>query len=544
MTGALFYAFLMSLLIGTILTPCLMLGGRRVGLLDKPGHRKIHKEPIARVGGIAFAVGALVSIGYFAPKFGVVIGVIAGLLIIVCMGSLDDFFDLRVRYKFGGQFLAASVMAIYSHLSWQPFSMFLGFEISSWLAIFLSIIILVAITNAMNLSDGLDGLAGGLSFLSFGLVACLAYQVNDALVMFLTLPVMGGLLGFLRFNTFPARVFMGDGGSQFLGFALGAAALLLTYVERNPFSPLLALFLIGIPLLDLITVMTQRLLTGGNPFQADQEHFHHKLLTLGFSHHQVVLIIYVVQIGLVVLAYVCRWSSDFLLGGLYLLLLVLMGTFYYVVYSGRLSSGPFKRLSAETLDWRTWLHARPWLSKGCLYGLVVGVVGFFLLGVVLPSTLPEKGLYLMVGLGVFVLGGLWGDDKTRLLTTRMGLYLGSTFVLYGFEHALVEATLWLHLLFQTFFGLVFIGLILTIHLDQGKQFTPNPMDYLLLFLALVMPLLFNVQWGVVELGEMMAKLIVLFFVCEVLLQAFSTKVQHLGYLSGGVLLSLATRSFW
>ncbi len=544
MTGTLFYAFLTSLLIGTILTPCLMLGARQIGLLDQPGHRKVHKEPIARIGGIAFAVGALASIGYWAPKIDVVIGVVAGLLIIICMGSLDDFFDLRVRYKFGGQFLAAGVLVLYSHLSWQPFSMFLGLEISFWLATPLSIIMLVAITNAVNLSDGLDGLAGGVSFLSFGLVAYLAYQINDTLVMFLTLPVMGGLLGFLRFNTYPARVFMGDGGSQFLGFALGAATLLLTYVERNPLSPLLFLFVIGVPLLDLVAVMTQRLLTGHSAFQADQEHLHHKLLTLGFSHHQVVLIIYMLQIGMVVLAYIFRWSSDFLLGGLYLLLLAIVGIFYFQVYSGRLSTGLFKRLSAESLNWRTWLHARPWLSQGSLYGLVAGVVGVFSLGLVLPSTFPEKGLFLMVGLGVFVLGGLRGDSKTSLLTTRMGLYLGSTFVLYGVEHALVDATLWLHLLFQGFFGLMFIGLLLVIHLDKGKRFTPNPMDYLLLFLALVMPSLFNVQWGVVEVGEMMAKLIVLFFACEVLLQAFSTKVRHLGYLSGGVLLSLATRGFW
>ncbi len=544
MTGTLFYAFLMSLLIGTILTPCLMLGARRAGLLDQPGHRKVHKEPIARVGGIAFAVGALVSISYWAPKSDVVVGVVAGLLIIMIMGSLDDFLDLRVRYKFGGQVLAASIMVVYGDFSWQPFSMFLGLEIPSWLAVPLTITMLVAITNAMNLSDGLDGLAGGLSFLSFGLIVCLAYQINDVLVMFLTLPIMGGLLGFLRFNTFPARVFMGDGGSQFLGFALGAAALLLTDVVRSPFNPLLVIFFIGVPLLDLVTVMTQRFLTGGNPFQADQEHFHHKLLTLGFSHHQVVLIIYVFQIVLVALAYACRWSSDFLLGVFYLLLLAMVGSFYYGVYSGRLSCGLFKKWSSETLYWRTWLHAKPWLAQGSLYGLVLGVVGFFLLGLILPSALPEKGSNLIVWLGVIVIWGLYGDRKTSLLTTRMGLYLGSTFVLYGVEHALVGATLLPHLLFQGFFGLVFIGLILTIHLDSGKQFTPNPMDYLLLFLALVMPVLFNVQWGVVEVGEMMAKLIILFFACEVLLQAFSAKVRHLGYLSGGVLLSLATRSLW
>jgi len=149
-----------------------------------------------------------------------------------------------------------------------------------------------------------------------------------------------------------------------------------------------------------------------------------------------------------------------------------------------------------------------------------------------------------MGLGVFVLGGNWGNVQTRLLTTRMGLYLGSIFVLYGVEHALIGATLWLHILFQGFFGLLVIGLILAIHLDPEKRFTPNPMDYLLLFLALVLPVIFNIQWGMVQVGEMISKLIVLFFVCEVLLQAFSTKLRHVGYVSGGVLLTLAARVFW
>lgn len=544
MTGELFYAFLLSLLIGTVLTPCLILGARRFGLLDQPGHRKVHKEPIARVGGIAFALGAFVSIGYWAPQSDLLIGTLAALLIILVMGSLDDFFDLRVRYKFGGQFLAAGVLVVFSHLAWQPFSMDLGMELPFWLAAPLTMVLLVMLTNAVNLSDGLDGLAGGQAFLSFGLVADLAYQVNNAFVLFLALPVMGGLLGFLRFNTFPARVFMGDGGSQFLGFLLGTVALLLTQAEVSPLSPLLVVFFIGVPLLDLVAVTTQRLLTGGRPFQADQEHLHHKLLTLGFSHHQVVLIIYLLQIGMVVLAYAGRWSTDLFLAGLYLLLLAGVGTFYYGVYSRRLSAGLVRRWVVGPLYWRTWVHARPVLARGSLYGLAAGMAGFFMLGVGLPSILPQKEAYLVVGLVVIVFGGLMGNVKTIFLTTRMGLYLGSTIVLYGVERILVGASPWFHLLFQVFFGFLIIGLLLAIHLDQRKRFTPNPMDYLLLFLALVMPFLLEIRLGAVELGEMLAKLIVLFFACEVLLQAVSTKVRQLGYLSGVALLGLAARAFW
>ncbi|MCA9420934.1 MAG: undecaprenyl/decaprenyl-phosphate alpha-N-acetylglucosaminyl 1-phosphate transferase, partial [Nitrospira sp.] len=525
-------------------SPCLMLGATRVGLLDQPDPRKVHKEPIARVGGIAFALGALVAIRYWALDHAVVIGTLAGALIIVCMGCLDDFFDLPVRYKFMGQVLAAGVVVISTGLLWQPISLLFGFDLPFWISIPLTIFVLVTMTNAMNLSDGLDGLAGGLSFVSFGLVAYLAYQINDSLVLYLTLPVMCGLLGFLRFNTYPARVFMGDGGSQFLGFVLDVSALLLTLADRSPISPWLVMFIFGVPLMDLVAVTMQRILSGESPFKADRQHVHHKLLSLGFSHHQVVLILYALQISLVLLAYACRWSSDGFLMSLYFLLLAGLGTFYYGVSSGRLRPEAFRRWNTGVLYWRTWVDSNQWLSEWCLYGLLTGLMGFFLLGILSSYSVPTGISNLALGLVMLVFVGSLGNAKTILLTTRMALYLGSTFILYEVEHVLVAAAPQLTALFQVFFVLLIIGLLLAIHLDKDKRFQPNPMDFLVLFLALMMLVLLKIQMGDVDLGEMLAKLIVLFFVCEVLVQAFSSKVRHLGYLSGVVLLSLATRAFW
>ena len=544
MTGILFYAFLLSLLIGTVLTPCLMLGATRMGFLDQPDLRKVHKEPIARVGGMAFAIGALVAIGYWAPSSPLILAILAGSLIIVIMGSLDDLFDLRVRYKFGGQVLAAGVVAASTPISWQPLSSLLGVDLPAWVSIAMTIFVLVTMTNAMNLSDGLDGLAGGLAFLSFGLVAYLAYHIHDSFVLYLVLPVMGGLLGFLRFNTYPARVFMGDGGSQFLGFALGVSALLLTQTDRSPISPWLVLFMFGVPLMDLVAVTMQRLLRGGSPFKADREHMHHKLLALGFSHHQVVLILYGLQLVLVSLAYACRWSSEGFLMGLYLLLLAGLGTFYYGVASGRLRPEAFRTWSTGVLYWRTWVDSNQWLSQWCLYGLLAGMMGFFLLGILSAISIPRGISYLALGLVVLVFIGTLGNAKTMLLTTRMALYLGSTFVLYTLEHVLVEVAQPLTAVFQGFFVLLIVGLVLAIHLDKDKRFQPNPMDYLLLLLAIVIPGLLTIQLGPVDMGGMMAKLIVLFFVCEVLLQAFSARVRQLGYVSGMVLLCLAFRVFW
>lgn len=543
MIEVLFYAFLLSLLIGTILTPCLMLGARRFDLLDQPGHRKVHKQPIARVGGIAFAVGALVSIGFWIPKYDVVIGVIAASILIVSMGSLDDFLDLQVRYKFGGQFLAAGVVATYSQLSWQPFSMILGFEFPDWLAISLTMFLLVAVTNAMNLSDGLDGLAGGLSLLSFGLIVFIAYNLEDHLVLLLTVPVIGGLLGFLRFNTFPARVFMGDGGSQFLGFAVGTTALLLTQPGRSSVSPMLVLFCIGVPLLDLVAVATQRILERRSPFYPDQEHLHHKLLRLGFSHDHVVLLIYFLQICLVGLGYVYQASSGVFLASLYLLILAAMGVFYYFFSTGRLLDG-IKRWRVRALYWQSRFKSVPWFSQTCLYGLTTGVVGFLFLGILLPHTTPLAVSYLALGLALTVFLRMLGNPKVVLAITRISLFLGSTLVLYLVENSLLGVGNEVALVYQIFFGILVLLLLLNIHLNKGHGFQATPMDYLLLFLALVMPFLLGIQLGQVELGSMIAKLIVLFFACEFLLQAYSTKTRQLGYLSGAVLLGFGLQGWY
>ena len=152
---------------------------------------------------------------------------------------------------------------------------------------------LVGITNAINLSDGLDGLAGGVTFLSLAAIAVLTYIAVDAGFMLLaTMSIMGSILGFLRFNTFPARIFMGDGGSQFLGFSAGVLAILLTQSSNTALSPALPLLILGLPILDTLMVMGERIYEGRSPFVADRKHIHHRLLALGFHHYEAVVTIY------------------------------------------------------------------------------------------------------------------------------------------------------------------------------------------------------------------------------------------------------------
>ncbi len=181
-----------------------------------------------------------------------------------------------------------------------------------------TIFALVGVINAINHSDGLDGLASGESMLSLIAIAFLGYLCGNALVIGMALATIGGTLGFLRYNTHPARVFMGDAGSQFLGFTLGVLLVYLTQVAFTTTSAALPLLLLGLPIADIIAVLYQRISGGMHWFKATRNHVHHRLLSLGFSHFQTVVIIYSIQAALVVGAVLLRYQSDYLVAGLYL----------------------------------------------------------------------------------------------------------------------------------------------------------------------------------------------------------------------------------
>ncbi|MFZ1804329.1 MAG: MraY family glycosyltransferase, partial [Nitrospira sp.] len=284
MSGELFLSCITSLLISMGLIPPLRLLAERFRFVDLPGERKIHHHPIPSVGGIAFAIGSFASILWWGPQSQTKISILLGGLIILGFGVWDDRVDLSPRVKFLGQLLAALVIVFVGGIRFESFPVLAPDALPFWIGAPLTLFFLMAVSNAVNLTDGLDGLAGGLSFLTLCGIGYLAYLSNDITVLSLTVPLLGGVLGFLRYNTYPARIFMGDGGSQLLGFMMGVLAILLTDSTRGPFSPALALFLLGLPFLDTLGVAGQRLAEGRSPFVGDRTHVHHKLMRVGLSH--------------------------------------------------------------------------------------------------------------------------------------------------------------------------------------------------------------------------------------------------------------------
>jgi UDP-GlcNAc:undecaprenyl-phosphate GlcNAc-1-phosphate transferase len=542
MSSPLFFSFIASLAICMALIPALMATAGRLHFLDLPGGRKIHPAPVAKVGGLAFAAGAFAAMLLWAPKDQLITSSLAAGAVILLFGAWDDRVGLGYRAKFFGQVIAAVIVVAFGgiHVTTVPF--LTEETLPLWVAAPLTVFLLVAVTNALNLADGLDGLAGGLSLLSFVGMAYLAYQAGDWVVMSMMVPVLGGLLGFLRFNTYPARIFMGDAGSQFLGFYLGVCAIVLTDPMRGPYSPALASLIWGLPILDTTGVMIQRWTEGRPLFSADKNHVHHKLLGLGLSHRGAVLAIYGVQAMLVGLAYVLRWQADAVILSVY-------GVFACAVLSlflrrrGRLVTpvcGDASESGSPEAGASDGRHMM-WPVKV----LAVAVPAFLGTAVLLLSgRVPVDVAYVAVGLFLLVSAAMVAAPPFRPIAVRLGLYVGGTFVIYLLEPPAAGAPSGAHLPLNLFFLAVTLLIMLAMRFGVKQRFQTTPLDYLMVCLAFAIPFLPEMRVGDINLSVLTAKMIVMFLAVELMLHAFPERLARFGLVSLWVLFMLGLRAWW
>ena len=311
-------SFALALFLATVLMPLVVRFGPRLGLLDQPTEsRKMHSQPVPRVGGIAIFLGCAFALVVDFPAAGQYFVFFATATLVAVLGLVDDIFDLHFSYKFAGQ-ITAAILFVYGVGGFTQFPFFGLDPAPVWIAAVLSVVFIVGITNAVNLSDGLDGLAAGNSLLSLVLLSLLALQALDANTALLAITLAGGLVGFLRSNTHPARAFMGDSGSQFIGFSIACITIFVMRSESSAFSPVLPVLILGLPILDTVSVMGVRFFRKRPIFSADKSHIHHQLLQMGFKHYEVVFVLYVLQLVLVALAYYLRFAEDLVLIATYL----------------------------------------------------------------------------------------------------------------------------------------------------------------------------------------------------------------------------------
>ena len=541
MTSAIFFSFITSLFICMALIPPLQLNAGRWSFMDLPGERKVHANPIPRIGGIAFGFAALLSVFFWAPQDPIITPVLVSATIILGFGIWDDRANLNYRTKLVGQLLAIFVVVIFGHIHFEQIPFLHDEEAPLWLTMPLTVVFLVGASNAVNLSDGLDGLAGGLAFLSFAGIAYLAYLSHETTVLVLAAGFLGGLLGFLRYNTYPARIFMGDAGSQLLGFSMGVLVLLMSDPARAPFPVTVGLLVLGLPFLDTLAVMGQRLAKGRSPFIGDRNHVHHKLLALGLSHHEAVIVIYGIQAVMVGLAYLLRWQSDALIFTMYgAFALAMFALFVAAERGGLLLSETSKgRVLSDTKLARAGI----WLSDMAPRFLAVVVPLFLVASVFLPGHVPMDVGYAAFSLFAVVLGGLWFMPEHRSHFVRGGLYVGSAFLMYMGEQSGIPEIWPIYVTQNTLLALIALLVLLSMRFSRGNRFQTTPLDYLMVFFALIVPLLPEMRADMPTLSILAAKLIVLYFSFELLLHSFVDRVKHLGFLSLWVLFGLGVRAW-
>jgi len=490
----------------------------KLKFLDIPNERKIHTSPIPKVGGVAMALGMVIPVVLWAPANKFVTSVILASWIIVVFGIIDDFKDVNYKIKFSGQIVAALVVIFWGGVKIHTLGGILwpGYVLPDIISIPLTLVVIVGVTNAINLSDGLDGLAGGICLLSFICLGYLCYRQGFQEPIIFSVAIMGAIIGFLRFNTYPASIFMGDAGSQLLGFLFISLSLGLTQNGSN-LNPFLPLVLMGLPILDTITVMTERILAGRWPFHADKKHVHHKLLSLGFYHSESVLIIYACHAFFVTVGFMFRMYSEWSLLVLYVLFsaaamftLRIAGKkgwyrkrhqFLDTVIKGRL----------RILKDRNVFIKVAFQASQIMFPVILVVACF------IPENIPDYvSLLSAFLLGITLLYRFVKADWRPILV-RIPFFLSMPFIIYLSEDRVAD---WVPPQFLEVYNLAIVALVililLTLKFSRRQGFRSTPMDFLILFIALVVPNLPDEHIQSFHMGLIAAKTIAMFFSFEVM----------------------------
>lgn len=275
-----------------VMTPYVIKLAVKVGAVDKPNHRKVHTKVMPRLGGLAIYFSFLVGFLIFLPETLEAWPILAGATIIVIIGIIDDIKEVTPKVKLAGQILAA-VVTVFSGIQIEFITLPNGNIIEfGYFAIPLTILWIVAITNAINLIDGLDGLAAGVSSIILLTFSGLALSMGNPFVALLGFMLFGSTLGFIKYNFHPAKIFMGDTGSLFLGYMISVFAIMGLFKNVAVFSLIIPIVILGVPILDTTFAIIRRIVHKKPLSSPDKYHLHHCLIKLGFTHRQTVIMIY------------------------------------------------------------------------------------------------------------------------------------------------------------------------------------------------------------------------------------------------------------
>jgi UDP-GlcNAc:undecaprenyl-phosphate GlcNAc-1-phosphate transferase len=534
--------FIVGMVVTMALLPMLARLASRWLIIDHPGARKVHSAPVPRVGGIAMALGVLVAALATMNLHVADIWFLAAAGILMIFGIADDRFDLDYRVKLIGQLIAVNIVVLAGDVRIQTIALDDRIWLPGWVSLPLTVIFLVGVTNAVNLADGLDGLAGGTTFLCLCAVALLSSIGGPGASTALALAFAGAVLGFLRFNTYPASVFMGDAGSQLLGFGIGVLSIRATQNASSEISAAIPILLLALPILDTLSVMVQRVGEGRSPFSPDKNHIHHKLLALGFDHHEAVMVIYVAQGALFVSAYFLRYESDVVILGF-------VAAFFVVAIAAL-------QIAAHT-DWRLreahrnlgdsplprFLSVIPSVIPRISYlALTAGIGTYAALIVIDTATLSSDFRILVIALLAVIVAFFAVLRSSPLnVVEKAALYVTATLLVY-LDAVLLPENHILSVLGWVAVTVAAAATAVRLRLFNDRRFQLTPLDLIVLFMALVVPSL----PGTLHLPHggalAIAKLVILFYALEMLVSRSEQWAGWVRAAAASVLAGLILRS--
>jgi UDP-GlcNAc:undecaprenyl-phosphate/decaprenyl-phosphate GlcNAc-1-phosphate transferase len=535
--------FLLAMMVTIAFLPVFGRMATKMGIVDKPGVRKVHGVPIPRIGGVAMIIGVLVAAIVIIPLESRDRYFLIAAVVLTIFGVLDDRFDLPYYIKFIGQLIAVVIVVVGADIQIHSITLEERVMLPPWVSVPLTVFFLVGITNAINLADGLDGLAGGTTFLCLGALAMLAHSGGQVVCAAMALAFAGAVLGFLRFNTYPASVFMGDAGSQLLGFAVGVLSLRATQIGDSAVSAATPILLLALPILDTLSVMVQRIGEGRSPFDADKNHIHHKLLALGFDHHEAVMVIYTIQANLFLMAYWLRYESDFTILAVVTIFFVVAITMLQTATRRGLHvrQGSELRKDSPLTRFVSMMREPEYLPRWSYIAVAAGVGVYACL--IMAATVSVSGDVQILVISLLAVSAVLLvvlRAKPLNIIEKAALYVTTAVIVYSDSvilpaHRMISALSWAAI------GVAAAGTVLRLRLAPDRRFVLTPLDLIVLFVALVVPSLPG-TFALPDGGARgIAKLVILFYALEVLLSRVDLGVVWLRVAAASVLLGLVLR---
>lgn len=295
-------ALIAAFIIALAVTPLIKKAAPKVGAVDVPkDERRMHTKPMPLCGGLAIFIGFSVAMLLFFKTTSESLGIWLGALVIAVVGVVDDIYNIKAKIKFALQFIAALIPVCFG-LTIEHINVF-GMNIELGLASYpLTLLWIVALTNAVNLIDGLDGLACGVTAVGTVSLFAVGTLMNNSAIMITSAALFGGCIGFLPYNFNPAKIFMGDTGAMFLGYIVSALSVYGFYQQPTTVAFTVPILIFGFPVFDTVFAFTRRIISGKSPFTADRGHSHHRLIDHGCTQKEAVAILYAISALLGILA--------------------------------------------------------------------------------------------------------------------------------------------------------------------------------------------------------------------------------------------------